>query len=383
MTDLLLPGAAAPWFHAPALGGNPRFAFDTAAGRPIVLLLMGSASLPATAQALETLQRHRTLFDDNRAAFFGVSIDPEDIAAGRIAPQLPGIRWFVDGDGSLSQLYGAELRAEGERHYRPHWLLLDRAQRVVLRTPLSEGETAMAALQALIAEDEVAASVAPVLIVPRVLEPELCRHLIALYRRHGGADSGFMREEDGITVEKIDHSHKRRADFHIEDEALKAALRQRLVRSLVPQIERAFQFHATRVERWLVACYDGDNGGGHFRAHRDNTTKGTAHRKFACTINLNAGDYDGGDLRFPEFGERSYRAPTGGAVIFSCSLLHEALPVTRGRRFAFLPFLYDDAGARLRERNTAFVTGALANYRSGLPNESSVTAPVVDETASA
>ena len=49
------------------------------------------------------------------------------------------------------------------------------------------------------------------------------------------------------------------------------------------------------------------------------------------TINLNADDYEGGDLRFPEFGPRTYRAPTGGAVVFSCSLLHEATPVTRGR----------------------------------------------------
>ena len=64
------------------------------------------------------------------------------------------------------------------------------------------------------------------------------------------------------------------------------------------------------------------------------------------TINLNADDYEGGDLRFPEYGPRTYRAPTGGAIVFSCSLLHEATPVTKGRRFAFLPFLYDEDGAQ-------------------------------------
>ena len=142
-------------------------------------------------------------------------------------------------------------------------------------------------------------------------------------------------------------------------------MRGRLNRFLKPQILKAFQFEVTRVERWLIACYDGDaEDGGHFRAHRDNTTKGTAHRKFACTINLNAEDYEGGDLRFPEFGQRSYRAPTGGAVIFSCSLLHEALRVTRGKRYAFLPFFYDEAGARVREANTAFVSPELAGYRA-------------------
>ena len=102
-----------------------------------------------------------------------------------------------------------------------------------------------------------------------------------------------------------------------------------------------------------MACYPA--GAGWFRPHRDNTTKGTAHRKFAVTINLNAEDYEGGELRFPEFGDRRYRPPTGGAVVFSCSLLHEALPVTRGERYAFLPFLYDEASARLRDENLKFV----------------------------
>jgi predicted 2-oxoglutarate/Fe(II)-dependent dioxygenase YbiX len=119
-------------------------------------------------------------------------------------------------------------------------------------------------------------------------------------------------------------------------------------------IRRCFQFEATQVERLIVGCYDSAEGG-HFRAHRDDTTKGTAHRRFAVTINLNAEDYEGGDLRFPEFGQRTYRAPTGGAVVFSCSLLHQATPVTQGRRYALLPFLYDEAGARIRDENSSFL----------------------------
>jgi predicted 2-oxoglutarate/Fe(II)-dependent dioxygenase YbiX len=41
--------------------------------------------------------------------------------------------------------------------------------------------------------------------------------------------------------------------------------------------------------------------------------------------------------------------------VFSCSLLHEALPVTRGRRYAFLPFLYDEAAARIRQATQQYV----------------------------
>jgi predicted 2-oxoglutarate/Fe(II)-dependent dioxygenase YbiX len=128
-------------------------------------------------------------------------------------------------------------------------------------------------------------------------------------------------------------------------------------------IHRVFQFQVTRVERLLVACYEAESGG-HFRAHRDNTGKGVAYRRFAVTINLNAEEYEGGDLCFPEFGSRTYRAPTGGAIVFSCALLHQAMPVTAGRRFAFLPFLYDDAAARLREQNAQFLEGELANYKA-------------------
>ena len=206
------------------------------------------------------------------------------------------------------------------------------------------------------------------LVAPRILSPELCRELIALYESRDGQESGFMRDVGGVTTVIVDHGHKRRADCTIDDEELLAALKGSLYHLLRPLVKRAFQFEPSRIERWIVACYDGETGG-YFRPHRDNTTKGTAHRKFAVTINLNAEDYEGGDLCFPEFGPQTYRAPTGGAVVFSCSLLHEARPVTKGRRYAFLPFLYDDDGARLRERNLPHVAPELQSYRSGLPPE--------------
>ena len=40
------------------------------------------------------------------------------------------------------------------------------------------------------------------------------------------------------------------------------------------------------------------------------------------------------------------------------SFCDEATKVTKGRRYAFLPFLYDDAAARIRERNRQYVSGA-------------------------
>lgn len=371
--QMLVPGQIAPWFHAPALDGNPRYAFNTAAGRWIVMLLLGSGGHQATKGALDVLAANRDLFDDDRASFFGVTIDPDDAGSGRIAQALPGIRWFLDYDCGISTAYRAIRKDDGAATYAPHWLLLDPMLRVRSRAALGEGGRIMAELRRTVATaPEV--STAPVLVVPGVFPPDLCRRLIGLYEANGGEESGFMREVDGVTTALHDHSHKRRADYTIADERLVDELKARLSLVLAPMIRRAFQFDPTRIERFIVACYDADRGG-HFRAHRDNTTAGTAHRKFACTINLNADAYEGGDLSFPEFGKRTYRAPTGGAVVFSCSLLHEARAVTKGLRYAFLPFLYDDADARLRERNLARVDPELRHYRSGLsPDEALVTA---------
>ena len=99
-------------------------------------------------------------------------------------------------------------------------------------------------------------------------------------------------------------------------------------------------------------CYRAEDSG-HFAPHRDNTTKGTAHRRFAASVNLNA-DFDGGEVSFPEYGPRGF-AGTGGAVVFSCSLLHSVSKVTRGSAYAFLPFIYDEEAAKIRAANHAFL----------------------------
>jgi predicted 2-oxoglutarate/Fe(II)-dependent dioxygenase YbiX len=353
-------GELAPWFRARALSGSDSYAFETAAGRHILMLFCGTAARPESAEALRLALGRRDLFDDDKACFFGVTVDPADVAETRIRQSLPGVRWFLDYDWAVSRLFRAAAN-DGTGVFCPHWLLLDPTLRVIDMFPLQAGAAALAALQEAIAEP-LSPDLAPVLTVPRVFEPELCRELIARYEADGGEESGFMRQVDGKTVLVKDPAHKRRRDCPIEDPQLQRALQGAVGQRLVPMIRRAFQFEATRMERYIVACYDAAEGG-HFRAHRDNTTKGTAHRRFAVTINLNAGDYEGGDLGFPEYGKRTYRAPTGGAVVFSCSLLHEATPVTRGRRYAFLPFLYDEAAATLREANNRFLDDGIGAYR--------------------
>jgi predicted 2-oxoglutarate/Fe(II)-dependent dioxygenase YbiX len=203
---------------------------------------------------------------------------------------------------------------------------------------------------------------APVLILPNVFEPEFCRQLIALYDAEGGEESGFMREVGGKTVQAYDHGRKRRKDIVISDPAVIQETQRRVRQRIKPEIIKVHQFEVTRMERYIVGCYTAEDGG-HFATHRDNTTKGTAHRRFAVSINLNE-EFTGGEISFPEYGPRSFKMPTGGAVVFSCSLLHEVSKVTSGCRYAFLPFLYDDAAAKIREANNAFLGEGVGEYRA-------------------
>lgn len=353
----LTAGEPAPWFHC-RTGRRARFAFDTVAGRHIVLCFFGSAGEPRAARYLEGIGAMRGRFDDESLAFFGVSTDPADEAQGHIADAVSGIRYFRDFDREVSRAYGA---LDAAASYRPITYVLDPALRVLAALPFTGSpETDLATLRTVLdklptaAPPAPAAPHAPVLVVPRVFERELCRRLVAYYEARGGRPSGFMRDVEGRTVELSDPAHKRRRDCVVEDRALVRACRLRIHARLVPEIAKAFQFKATRIERDIVACYDAADAG-HFRAHRDNTTLGTAHRRFAVSLFLNTGAYEGGYLRFPEYGSALYGAPVGGAVVFSCSLLHEATPVARGRRYMFLPFLYDDAAARVREENRRFL----------------------------
>ena len=349
----LTPGDLAPAFRA-ATPTNPRYVFNSAAGRYIAMAFLPAKEDKVCHEALTAVRAQRDLFDDVTRAFFGVVADPA--RAADAVDIIPGLRWFLDVERDIAKLY--EIT-------EPTWIVLDPSMRVILTAPLDRTEAVLDHLKRL-APIDMHAGVplnAPVLIAPRIFEPAFCRKLMDYYDEQGGEPSGFMREVDGRTIMATDPGHKRRSDATITDEALAAACRARISRRLAPLIRQAFQFTPTRIERYIVACYDAESGGW-FRPHRDNTTKGTAHRKFAVSINLNAEEFEGGDLRFPEFGSRTYRPPTGGAVVFSCSLLHEATPVTKGRRFAFLPFLYDEDGAKIREANNAYLDPALNPYQA-------------------
>jgi predicted 2-oxoglutarate/Fe(II)-dependent dioxygenase YbiX len=144
-------------------------------------------------------------------------------------------------------------------------------------------------------------------------------------------------------VETFDYSFKRRRDYFLEDESAKAVILKRISVCVVPEIRKLFFMNITRMERYLIGCYAAEEEA-HFRPHRDNGQTVTAHRRYAVSIALNE-DYEGGELMFPEYNQRRHKVPTGWCVVFPCAILHAVARVTKGRRYAFLPFLYDEAAA--------------------------------------
>jgi peroxiredoxin/predicted 2-oxoglutarate/Fe(II)-dependent dioxygenase YbiX len=351
-------GEPAPFFAA-ATDGVEHYSLDVVAGRWIVLMFFGTAGQAASAEGLARALERRELFNGPDAAFFGVSIDPADKAERGLANSDPGVRFFWDFDLAVTRLWGVA----DEANLQPCLFLIDPAFRIAMSAPIEAVDVVLDRLAQELADapTTTADQFAPVLTLPRIFEPELCAGLIAFYRAGGATASGFTRDVGGQTVQQIDGFIKRRSDVFIEDAAMIEAVATRLKDRLFPMVKRALGWQAQHIERYLISRY-GEEDQGFFSRHRDDVTAGTAHRKFAVSLNLND-EYQGGDLCFPEFGPRTYRPPAGGATVFCCSLLHEATPVTKGERFVFVPFLYDAEGARIREQNMSQVSPDLRDTR--------------------
>jgi len=205
----LQPGDPAPWFEQRGWQ-NPRYVFDTAAGRWLVLCFFASASDPVGREALAAALDRRDLFDDTHASFFGVTLDPGDETRGRIRDSMPGVRFILDFDGSVSRAYGAipdDARPGGGRvPVQRFWFVIDPTLRIVAKIPFgADGaghREAIEMIEGLPAPGRHAGIElqAPILMLPDVFEPALCEALVATYERIGGTPSGFMRQVDGRTV---------------------------------------------------------------------------------------------------------------------------------------------------------------------------------------
>jgi len=311
------------------------FSGDAQAGRPVILAALGELEPEAAKDAHDRLHALESHIPVDL-----VALAPSSAAYAAAFERAKGrdLVIHVQDDSGLERL------AVGDR---PALMVLDRNWRIVHLGPWDQ-ETDLSALATTLApqlESEpprVCASNAPVLIVPNVLSRETCKALIAHFEGSPHRPGLMASVRDGAPAAKLDEGKKRRRDIELTAETpLHGEIVRVLAQRCAPEIKRAFQFDALYADRILIARYD--DTGGYFKRHRDNLTPQTAFRQFAISINLNTDEYEGGELLFPEFNDHRYNPPTGGAIIFSASLLHEAAPVTLGRRYVALSVLSSTA----------------------------------------
>ncbi|SDR79764.1 2OG-Fe(II) oxygenase [Bradyrhizobium canariense] len=341
-------GERAPWFSAQLIPGGS-FDLQASAGRWVVLSFFGSPANPRANAEFAKLLSQADLFKEDHLIVGCVFTEPPEDIAKLAEISSSALFFLADYDGAISRSYGAlEM---------PRTIVLDPMLRAVADIawdfPQGHAEAVGGVLRNLPAVDDSAGvpMSAPALILPRVFSFELCDFLIQFYEQQGGEDSGFQFDIAGKTTTLSDWRLKRRSDVILAVPEIRDLIRNQIVRRLLPEIERYFQFQVTRMDRYIVACYDSEVGG-HFHRHRDNLNAGAQHRRFAVSINLNS-DFDGCDLMFPEFGRKVYRPPDGGALVFSCGALHQVTKITRGKRYAFLAFLYGEEDAQKREANNS------------------------------
>ena len=317
---------------------------DAQAGRAAILVSLGALGLDAVRRVLGQIGAARS-----RLEAAGVDIVP-------IAPMSASFTAALAADADARQriVYvadGSGLEA-CEVDGSPAAFYVDRSGRIVDIWPLDKDADLIDRQRRSVADVSSEAprrctSSAPVLIIPNVASPELCKALIAHFES-SPHEAGVMASFNGdVAGPKLDEGKKRRRDLELTaDTPLHGEVLDILARRCAPEIKRAFQADIASVDRILIARYD--DSGGYFKRHRDNAAPHTAFREWAISINLNTPEYQGGELLFPEYDDHLYSPPAGSALVFSASLLHEAAPVLKGQRYVLLSFLCSAAGqARL------------------------------------
>ncbi len=318
---------------------------DKSRGGPIFVLLYPTQKDPGCAAELESLFSLAPQMLGEGAHIFAIGGDPVPLVQKLAAQHEPEFFMLADDDHKAADAFGARGKLVG--------FVLDPGQKVqsVITpgyTPIAE--RAAAELKSLKPFEPFDPGYhPPILIIPQALPRDFCEYLIEQFETRGNEASGTFRMTEGKMVKANDSEIKQRRDHHVADQDLLQQIADYMERRVLPEIHRAFHCPIKYVEEFKIVRYDADPGG-YFRPHRDNTTVGTAHRRFAMTLNLNAEDYEGGELRFPEFNNATYKPATGEAAIFSCDLLHEATDVIDGQRYVLLSFMYDDSGRQMMEK---------------------------------
>jgi hypothetical protein len=209
--------ALRPGFHqgdSVLLLGQGRYGatFDARPARYRLIAVI--PSLDDTA-ALEALEGARRLVDSGKAAVFAAL--PGSKAVDDLERRFPYVG-FLEAGENWTTAFGAEPAG--------CWVILDPMLRIQNICPLRDRDLAFDFLDRLAAQGQASDLVpAPILVLSDVFEPDLCRHLIDVFDRDGGKQTGFMQDGTVTTVERFDQSWKRRRDIVLSDPSLVAGMR--------------------------------------------------------------------------------------------------------------------------------------------------------------
>lgn len=119
---------------------------------------------------------------------------------------------------------------------------------------------------------------------------------------------------------------------------------QRLVMTINTVNPLYFGLDLTGLENLQLTEYD-ENYDGHYSMHIDSSWKKAVsnHRKLSIVVQLSDPDtYEGGDLvLYPDSLKTPYTAPKalGEVVLFRSNIIHEAKPVTKGKRYSLVAWV--------------------------------------------
>ena len=339
--DLFVVGDIILDITMPARDGRPVYLFhQELSGATLVLWRTGGK---VSADAVADAERLAPQIADAQGHLVHLVVGamPQDVPP--LGPDSKLVQIF-DPKNQIARLFGLE---------RDGLILIDRNRRFAgLRSGMGPADAIAICRRNLEgAPDTAITGQAPVLLIPEIFSKAEAKSFVSYWETNDKLLVNNVARGDGGDNAYDNPQIKRRSDVPIQDRRLFELLKSRIESRVFPEILKAFQCTLTRMELPRIGCYDSAELG-EFRRHRDNTTPFTAHRKFALSINLNDA-FEGGAVSFPEYGRWTYRPATGGGVVFSCSLLHEAQPVTAGRRFGMFTFFTDDEGGKREDEMAA------------------------------
>lgn len=334
----LLPGDRVPNLTFPDLNGKSRSLYLEVFGGPILMVIAPSPDAAPSRDLISGLSRHTNALSKAGAHSFILTTNQpsgglDKSALVMIDPYGDGMRLF--------RPFRGDSQEEKDRA-KASVALLDPNQRVVevftvedLRDPLGEAVRRATGVAEIWSRQPVRLDrAAPVMILDKLMSTALRQELIANWE----SDNAEGTVSDGFK-NIADPSVKQNREHVVTDPDLQRRVAQEIGPRVVNEIQKVFNYRLPlRFEMLTVLGYDSKRAD-FFGPHRDNL-RSNQRRRFALSLNLND-EYEGGELVFPEYGPHTYGPPSGAGAVFSCELLHRALPVRSGRRLVLTTFLIE------------------------------------------